>query len=340
LAFDSAAHLLDVDRGIVQSTYGRFHFEPRLKVPLSPASWLSLTLNGGGNLTWYGDSVDPSLAGSNTFTGDSLSRTLPFGAAEVIGPSFSRIIDRQVGPFARFKHIVEPRFDWSYYGAFEEQLQVPVFDEVDLLSPLGENVGRVALINRLLAKPADPAKGGAREILVLELSRAYSFDQQQLLEAGDGEESAWGPLRATLRAPITPGFDLRIAANYSVLFGQITGVQANGDFTVGRQRFGFTWTPTWRALDGQVVTNQGTFSAAISPSRKLKLSSYVTYDFERSLLRDQRHLLTWLGSCYQFHLELHESVFGNERRRDYLFSIDLKNVGTFIDLNGGETQGL
>jgi len=91
-----------------------------------------------------------------------------------------------------------------------------------------------------------------------------------------------------------------------------------------------------------VLTNQATFGASLSPlkSRHLNLSSYVTYDFEKSLLRDQRHLLTWLGSCYALHLEVHESTITNVRRRDYLFSIDLKNVGTFIDLNGGETEGL
>ena len=42
-AFDSAAHYLAVDRGVVQSSYARFHFQPSLRVPLSPAPWLSVT---------------------------------------------------------------------------------------------------------------------------------------------------------------------------------------------------------------------------------------------------------------------------------------------------------
>src|SRR6185503_19430478 len=364
LSFDSAAHYLAVDRGVVQSSYARFHFQPTLRVPLSPAPWLSVTLNGGSNLTWYGNSLDPTSAARNTFTGEDLMRTLPFGGAEVIGPSFSRIIDRRLGPFAKLKHIVEPRVAWSYYGAFDdegcgtidpvthvarppcEQARVPIFDEIDPLQGRGLNVGRVALINRLLAKPADETKGGggAREILSLELSRSYSFDAGQPLEGGQGTatHSALGPLRATLRSYPTPAFGLRLDADYSVLFKQLTGVQASGNFALGRQRFDFTWTPRWQATSGEVLSNQGTFGTTLSPFRsgKLNVSSYVTYDFEKSLLRDQRHLFTFAGSCYALHLELHESTITNVRRRDYLFSVDLKNVGTFIDLNGGETQGL
>ena len=326
----------------MQSSYARFHFQPSLRVPLSPAPWLSVTVNGGGNLTWYGNSIDPASGNRNTFTGDNIDRLLPFGGAEVIGPSFSRIVDRRIGPFAKLKHIVEPRFAWSYYGKYDDQGRVPIFDEVDPLQAGGLNVGRVALINRVLAKPSDPTRGGSREIFSLEISRGYSFDADQPLESGLGEQSKLGPLRTTLRAYPTSAFGLRLDADYSLLFSQLTGVQASGNFVFGRQRFDFTWTPRWQATTGEVLTNQGTFGTTLSPIRggHLNLSSYVTYDFDKSLLRDQRHLITWLGSCYALHLELHESTIANERRRDYVFSVDLKNVGTFIDLNGGETEGL
>ena len=343
LAWDSAAHYLAVDRGVVQSTYPRFHFQPSLRVPLAPTPWLALTLNGGSNLTWYGNSVDPASGNRNTFTGQNLTRTLPFGGAEVIGPSFSRIFDRGFGSIGKLKHIIEPRFAWSYYGSYDDQGRVPIFDEVDPLQAGGLNIGRVALINRILAKAADATKvEGAREILSLELSRSYSFDDAQPLEIGNKQQSSLGPLRASLRAYPTARFGLRLDADYSVLFKQLTGIQASGNFALGYQRFDFTWTPRWQATTGDVLTNQATFGTTLSPlrSRHLNVSSYLTYDFEKSLLRDQRHLVTWLGSCYALHLELHESSITNVRRRDYLFSVDLKNVGTFIDLNGGETQGL
>ncbi len=341
-AVDSTADYLGVDRGLNQSTYPRFYLQPQLRVPLSPVPWLSLTLNGGGNLTWYGDTTGTTAAGQPTFTGQSLTRSLPFGGAELIGPSFSRIFEGSVGSFGKFKHIIEPRFAWSYLGKFDQQNEVPIFDQIDSQQARGTNVGRVTIANRLLAKPSDPTKGGsAREILSLEISRNYGFDTEQPLESGLGQHSALGPLQASLRAYPSTRFGLRLDANYSVLFRQLTSVQASGNVSLGKQRFDFTWTPSWRATTGDVLTNQGTFGTTLSLfGSHLNLSSYLTYDFEKTLLRDQRHLLTYTGSCYAFHLEFHESTITNVRRRDYVFSVDLKNVGTFLDLNGGETQGL
>lgn len=340
-SLDSAAHYLWVDRGIVQAKYPRFHVQPQLRVPLSPSPWLSLTLTGGENYTWYGQSTRVA-PGQNTFTGETLARSLPFGGAEVIGPSFSRILNARLGPFAKLKHLIEPRFAWSYVGRFDDQAKVPIFDEIDGAQAGGVNVGRISLINRLLGKPADAKGGGAREILSLEISRSYSFDAGQPLESGAGTHSALGPLRASLRSYPTPAFGLRLDADYSVLFKQLTAVQTTGSVGLGRQRFDFTLTRRWRDVTGEVQSDQGTFGTILQLLRggKLNLGSYLTYDFQQSLLRDQRHLLTWTGSCYALHLELHESTVGQLRRRDYLFSVDLKNVGTFIDLNGGETQGL
>jgi LPS-assembly protein len=342
LSFDSAAHYLYVDRGVVQSKYPRFHFQPQLRVPLAPAPWMSITLTGGENYTWYGDTTRVA-PGENTFTGETLQRSLPFAGTEIIGPSLSRIIDASVGPFAKLKHVIEPRFAWQYVSRFDDQAQVPIFDEIDPASRLGLNVGRIALINRVLAKPADPVKGGgAREIFSFELSRGISFDDAQPLESGVGTHSALGPLRASLRSYPTPAFGLRLDADYSMLFDQLTVVQTTGNFGIRRQRLDFTLTKRWRDETGDVQSYQGTLGANLNLFRggKLNVGSYVTYDFQQSLLRDQRHLMTYTGSCYALHLELHESTVGNERRRDYLFSVDLKNVGTFIDLNGGESQGL
>jgi hypothetical protein len=352
LAFNSAANLLDVDRGIVQATYPRFYLEPQLRVPLAAAPWLSLTLSGGGNLTWYGKSIDPGAQpGTNTFSDEKLTRTLPFGNTELIGPSFSRVIDARLGPYSKLKHVIEPRMTWSYVGRFDDQARVPIFDEVDRLRAAGVdvglrgiNLGRVSLINRLLAKPADAKAGGAREILSLEISRSYSFDAEQPLERNPttGNESLLGPLRATLRSDPSPAFGLRFDVDYSVFFKQLTAVQTSGDFGLGRQRFAFTFTKRWAGLTGNVQENEGTFATTLRLLRqgKLVLGTNLTYDLEQALLQRQRHLLTFNGSCYALHLELHESKIGSLRRRDYLFSVDLKNVGTFIDLNGGETQGL
>lgn len=339
LSLDSSAHYLSMDRGQLEGEYGRVHLAPSLRVPLSPAPWLSLTLTAAEDFTWWSDSLgrDPTT-GAQGFRGESLERSLPSAGVEIIGPSFSRVFDAEIGSFGRFKHVIEPRVDWLYADEFDEQNEVPIFDEIDPAG--GSNQGRIALINRVLGKPKDEEKGGAREVLSVEIARRYSFDDELPLEGDVQEGSAFGPLEMTLRAYPTTAFGLRLDADYSVLFGQLTGIRTSGNVKVGRQRFDFTWAPRWQDRTGEVLSNQGSFGwrlQAFADSR-LTLSSLFGYDFERSLLRDQRHFITYTGGCYALRLELHESTTVNERRRDYLFSIDLKNVGTFIDLTGGDDQ--
>jgi LPS-assembly protein len=339
LSFDGAAHYLSIDRGgALEGQYGRLDLAPRLRVPLSPAPWLALTLTAGERFTWWGDSVGFAATGGQEFRGESLTRSLPSAGVEVIGPSFSRVFDAQAGPFGRFKHVIEPRLDWGYTDSFDEQDNVPVFDEID--PTFGRNLGRIAIINRLLGKPTDTKSGSAREVLSLEIARNYSFDEELPLEGDLVEGNAFGPLELSLRAYPTQAFGLRLDADYSVLFGQLTGIRTSGNFKVGRQRFDFSWSPRWHDRTGEVVNNQASIGWRLQAleGNRLTFSSLFGYDFERSLLRDQRHFLTYAGSCYALRLELHESTTISSRRRDYLFSIDLKNVGTFIDLTGGDDQ--
>ena len=373
-AVDSAAHYLAMDRGdTLESQYGRFDVAPRLRVPLSPAPWLTMSIVAGERFTWYGDTVG-IVEGQQSFVGESLTRAVPSAGIEIIGPSFSRIFGGRGGPvpaqapptppvdtaaappgsppgaaaaaegedsgFVRYKHVVEPRVEYNYAGEFEEQDSVPLFDELDAVDARGRNIGRFALINRLLAKPS--GAGAAREILSFELRRDYSFDADRPLE-GDllADHDAAGPVEAIFRAYPSRRFGLRLDADYSMLFEQLTTLQASGNFAVGRQSFDFRWSPRWRASDGEVVNNQASVGAQLVPfpSGRLSIATLVNYDIERDDLRDQRHLITWAGSCWALRLELHESNTVQSRRREYLFSIDLKNVGTFLDLTGGETSG-
>ena len=97
-----------------------------------------------------------------------------------------------------------------------------------------------------------------------------------------------------------------------------------------------SWSPQYQAITGETLNNHGSVGWRWNalPGR-LSWTSRISYDFERQFFRDQRHLLSWRGSCYAIRLELHESRTVNQTRRDYLLSVDLKNVGTFLDLTGG-----
>ena len=102
---------LHLDRGPGQpsGTYGRFDLFPKVSAPLSPIPWLSIQANAGGRITWWGSSIssDPSTL-AQTLTDASYVRKLGTVGIELTGPSFARIFEAKVGPYTKFKHVLEP----------------------------------------------------------------------------------------------------------------------------------------------------------------------------------------------------------------------------------------
>src|SRR4051812_17756196 len=118
---------------------------------------MTLTVHGGEDFTYYGDTIG-TVNGQQTFVGQTLSRALPFGGAEVVGPSFSHIYNASIGPFGKLKHIIEPGIVYAYEKTFDQQNEVPIFDEIDPVG--GGNTARFAITNRVLGKPKDTTKNG------------------------------------------------------------------------------------------------------------------------------------------------------------------------------------
>ncbi len=216
---------------------------------------------------------------------------------------------------------------------------------VDVMSrwrfePATRNGEPVAVFDRLsMVFKTDVGEKAAREIASLEVSRRYSFDDARPLESGEGMESAWGPWRATLRAYPGTRFGLRLDTDYSDLFSQVTSIRLTSNFNLGGgNRIDLSWSPQYRARDGETLSDQASLGFQWGMTDRLTLRSAINYDIERDLLRDQRHFLTYRGSCYTLRLEYHQSETASETRRDYLFSVDLKNVGTFLDITGGRSS--
>ena len=113
-------------------------------------------------MTEYSDSTDET---QNNFTGQSLLRTYATAGLSLVGPSFSRIYDVDIGPWDKIKHVIEPRIDYTYVSNVEDPEKIPAFDTID--TTLGENQVRYAIVNRLLARTAGGAAGSAQEIASL-----------------------------------------------------------------------------------------------------------------------------------------------------------------------------
>jgi len=340
LQLQSSLDYLQIDRpNSYSGTYGRADLLPQVTLPVRTFPWLSLSVTGGERLTWYGDSLD---ATQQSFTGQALTRTFPVASSEIVGPSLSRIFDWKVGGFGKFKHIIEPRWTYTYTGDVADIQQVPLFDEVD--TPRSTNVGRFALDQRILGKP-DVENGTAREVLFFELARNFSFDATQPLQVSTQDprvNTTEGPIEALLRFNPTERISLKVEADYATLFPGISSTGLTGSYAFGTgNSLGATWFTRANPETGRSLSNQVRLNGTLGvPFLHLRLEGQLNYDFEQQLMQQKNLVMNYTAQCFGLRLELRDFRAGagpGTRDKELRFSLTLKNVGTFLDLNSRST---
>ncbi len=214
LEADASLALLDVERSATyDGSFGRVDLFPSIELPIKTWPWLSLSLTGGYRFTWYEDSLcnrdvdgtgaslgggEPCVDNVQRFTGDSFERSTPVITADIFGPSFSRIYDKKIGDFGKFKHIIAPRITYGFVDLDDEDLsRIPLYDERDSLR--SRNSMRVALINKVLGKPAEIVEeeeesGKPAETAAEDSSAEESGDKVESADA-DGEEGDGAPAK-------------------------------------------------------------------------------------------------------------------------------------------------
>ena len=338
------------------SSYGRVDLAPELTLPLRLFPWLNLSVAAGGRATWYGDSLPqerkdaagnwlgnycgdtPATGANNGFCGAAETRIYPTASAEVVGPVFTRIFETARGPFSKLKHIIEPRWSYSYVGTIDHPESFPLFDERDRVNVY--NLGEFALVNRVLAKPRDPKAGGAREILSFSLAQAFSFDDTQPLQtAPDGSKSSSrSALFATLRFYPAQSFTLQAQAQYNTLFGGLDSTSLSATLGLDRVYVGLNWFTRYQADVGETSSDQMRVSIGLEIlPKRLSLESQLNYDLLSADLQQQRYTIVYNSQCWGVRIELREFTSIDRQDRDYRFALTLKNVGTFLDLTGGDT---
>jgi len=337
------------------SSYSRLDVDPTLTLPLRVAPWLSVSLAAGERATWWARSlprvqVDPLTGNPQRVCGDtvipddqvycdsSLTRTYPSASAEVVGPSFSKIFDSPGGHFSKFKHVIEPRWDFSYVGQFDDQDIVPRFDNVDSLRTT--EVASFALVNRVLAKPTDEEEGGAFEIFSFQLSQSYSFDDTQPFQvSSDGSRSSQrSPIVAQLRYSPSKVFDLQAKANWSTLFSGLNSTSLSFSVNAQRVNLDATWYTNYNPEFGDKKSDQARFGFKfdVVPER-LQLSGQLNYDILNSEVLQQTYAIGYNSQCWGIVLQGREQITSTLKTRDYRFLLNLKNVGTFLDLGTGQS---
>lgn len=340
LALDSSLSYLDVDRGpgLPEGTYGRFDLHPVVSFPWKTVPWLSVTASAGGRFTGYSDSTDSAQL---RFEGASARRDYGEAGLSLVGPSFSRIYDGRIGPYARFKHVIEPRVQYEYVSEIDDPSRLPVYDEID--SILGRNQVRYALVNRLLARGAAP-QASAEEVASLEIAQTRAFDSPQTLFPGSPlqlQAPRTGPIEGILRVAPARLFQLDARTSYDTRASQLTASSLTASVTWKTNYLNATWFSSRPAppagglpAGSTAESDQVRFSAGVDLFKALRVDTQLNYDAAQNLLLEDRSLLTFNGSCFTLFLEVRQLRLPPETRRDYRFVINLKDIGTLLDVNG------
>lgn len=163
--------------------YMRYDLSPTISLPYSPSPWLDLDFSMLFRETFYTKKLDPENL--SIVLDETLNRFLAGGRIEIIGPKFYRIYDRPESEFSpRYKHTIEPRINYFYMPTFDQQNEVPKFDEIDFVG--GGHQVTFILRNALYAKrPSGPLASFQEEGEV-------SLKEGEIYEEAKGEKEVRG----------------------------------------------------------------------------------------------------------------------------------------------------
>lgn len=342
LALQSSLSELFINRGedLPHGTYGRFDLHPVFSFPWKSIPWLSVTASAGGRFTGYTNSTDDQ---QTRFMDRSLTRSYGELGVSLVGPSFSRIYDARIGPWDRFKHVIEPRVEYNYVSDVGDPARIPAFDDID--TALGQNQIRYAIVNRFLARPAGSAAGSAQEIASLEIAQTYAFSLPQTTlpttAVGTPTTRKQGPIEAILRVASGGLFHMDGRVAYDTLASQVTSTSLTAGANWGLNYINASWFGGRPVLTTPLPpgspspnSDQVQLSAGIDLGRWLRIDTNVSYDARHNLFQEDRSLLTYKGSCYTVFLEVRELRLPPAPRRDYRLVVNLKDIGTLLDVNG------
>ena len=341
LAAEGSLSELYINRGsnLPRGSYARADLHPTISLPWKRIPWLSITAKAGGRWTGYSNSVDDT---QTRFVGSSFTREYGEAGVSIVGPSLSRIFDGHLFEFGKFKHVIEPRLDYQYVSDVSDPARIPAYDEIDL--QLGQNQVRYALVNRLLARPADPKLGAAREIASLEFSqtRAFRLPQTVLLPGQIFQPlvTKVGPVTTNLRLTPGPFFQFDGRVDYDTRVSQVTASSVTAALVWKTNFVNATYFAARPVLAtslpaGSPSPNSDQFRLAtgVDLSKSLRVDTQLNYDARQKLLLEDRSLLTYKGSCYTVFLELRQLRLPPTTRKDVRLVFNLKDIGTLLDFH-------
>lgn len=330
----SSINFFDVDRGgDLAATYGRADLFPTISYTLPGPPWLTVTPKVGGRATVWSAQYSEDRT---TFEDEWLSRTYLIAGADVVGPSVSRIFNTAIGPYSKFKHLIEPRIEYEYLSDVDST-RVPVFDEVDSARP--SNRATVTLSNRLFGKAGDEV-GTTRELLSLDLYQDYSFDEP-LGRDSEGNTTQGGPLNAALRLTPVSGFTFDARAGWDTVYDALRTTSLSASVLVGGVTTNLTWYQSQNPQTGDRQSSQVRLMMNLRrPDIPWSGSLNLAYDVHNVDFLQQQYQVHYEGSCWGVTMEYRDLKIGLFPSRDYRLLVSLKDVGKLPELKGSLDSSL
>jgi LPS-assembly protein len=344
----SASHLLT--SGLTngpEANYMRADFFPTMSMQVPAPPWLSIRPQISARETYYSQSLDPATA-SNPFgkqlaVDDAISRFYSQAQVEVVGPSFSKVVNRSLGDFTKFKHVIEPRFRYNYTTGVNDQDRVIRFDTIDTPFPaVVQNSVEYSLTQRIIGRERG-ASSSSREILSFSLRQSVALSEHFNASTGGSsttppDDSRFTPLQASVHVNPYQSITFDANAQYGNTTHQLdhASVSANlvGTGTRADKYLSFTWFASYRDPRSSFDTSGSQLRLNTGSSLlrdRVRADVQLNYDAKTGEFLEQRFLLGGNASCYGLAFEwrrFQNFVPKLHFQIGYGLAITLKNIGT------------
>ncbi|HEX9501384.1 MAG TPA: LPS assembly protein LptD, partial [Thermoanaerobaculia bacterium] len=345
----SASHL--ITNGLVSgpsANYYRGDIFPTVSMQIPSPVWLSIKPQISARETYYTSSLLPT---DNPFAqtsavNQSLSRFYAQGQVELVGPSFSRIYNESIGTFARFKHVIEPRFRYVYTtNVTDTQDKVIRFDTVDTpFLPVVPNSVEYSLTQRIIGKEKDG--GSTREVLSFSLRQSVSLSKPFTSSTGGSfpgtttppGENKFTPLLASLHVNPYQSLTFDSSATFGNVSHQLDQLSVAANLVGTGKRadkyLTFSWFSSFQhaGIVGTTTNSQIRLNSGSSfLNNRVRADMQLNYDAHEGVFLEQRYIIGANASCYGLAFEYRRFLVYDplpEPRNSYGIAVTLKNVGT------------
>lgn len=329
----------------ISADYFRTDVFPTLSLQLRTPAWFSVKPQLSLRETYY--SASRNVTTGAVVEDDPLSRFYAQAQVETIGPSFSRVYDRSIGGFTKFKHVIEPRVRYVYTTNVENQNEIIRFDLVDSPAlPIVQHSVEYSLTQRLIGKESGP-NGNAREVLSFALRQSVAlsdpFPGTSVFSGTAGQK--YTPLTANLRFNPYQSITLDANATYGNVSHQLDQISLSTNLVgTGKNAdkyLGFTYFSTLKqaGFPPDDFRSKGSSGIRLNTGStllkdRIRADVQLNYDATERRFLEQRYVAGWTGSCYGIGLEYRRyQVFNAAHGRlepdwSYGIAVTLKNVGT------------